>query len=110
MSKIKWGKLIAGAAITGAVAGGLAYLAKHKNDCNELDDDFDDFDDDFMDEDLSELTDITREYVSIPSEAKESQSTPLDETDIATLEQDLKQSESDSIEERVAEHSSEDEQ
>lgn len=74
MSKIKWGKLLVGAvAIGAAVAGGIAYFSKRKEDEGSLKDELDELDDDLDAEDFDtdeplRFRTTNREYVSIPKE------------------------------------------
>lgn len=85
MSK-KAGKFLFGAALVGAaVAGGIAYLNKCKNEKDTFEDDFDEFQDDFED-DLDEeesASSPSREYVTIPKEEKQESAT-ADQTETSS--------------------------
>lgn len=81
-------KFLLGAAVIGvAIAGGIYYLNKCKQQDDTWEDDFEDFEDDFED-DLDEEDDVTpvaREYVTIPKDSHTPEKTPedasADETD-----------------------------
>lgn len=72
-------KFLLGAAVIGiAIAGGIYYLNKCKQQDDTWEDDFEDFEDDFED-DLDEEDDVTpvaREYVTIPKEVHTPEKTP----------------------------------
>lgn len=70
MSRMKWGKLIAGLVVAGTAVAGITYMIKSKQYEEDSDHDFDDFDDDFMDDDLDEPQIAAREYVSLSTESK----------------------------------------
>lgn len=90
MSK-KAGKFLFGAALVGAaVAGGIAYLNKCKNEKDTFEDDFDEFQDDFED-DLDEeesASSPSREYVTIPKEGAQEEGTAPEKESAANQEED----------------------
>lgn len=93
-------KFLLGAAVIGvAIAGGIYYLNKCKQQDDTWEDDFEDFEDDFED-DLDEEDDVTpvaREYVTIPKDSHTPEKTPeeasADETDGQTDEEATEENE-----------------
>lgn len=99
-------KFLLGAAVIGvAIAGGIYYLNKCKQQDDTWEDDFEDFEDDFED-DLDEEDDVTpvaREYVTIPKESHTPEKTPedasADDTDGQTEDIAEEKNEEDTTEE-----------
>ena len=92
MAKKHYGKLIAFAAVAGAVTAGISYFIRYKSFHEELDEDFHDFEDDFdkAEEAKEKVTPPTRSYVSLtpdrqPEKREEATVTePADKADTET--------------------------